>query len=204
MSPLNRLTLAMLIVWSGLFSSICLSANAPVCNPATEADGPQKPRIAGSREISIGGTSLHIDCKGNLTMMDCNRNGCFALTDKSEIVFSSNGSSWKVFDFNEQYSDYYGEISLVGIAAGPGSVAVAGTDETGSPVVFISTRGTVWSQRILEYTLGSETFSLHETPLSISADLEKDEFVLQCTDNTLFFIPPCSHCNRLVYYGGTD
>lgn len=138
---------------------------------------------------------------GNVTGLTANDAICVGVTDKGEIFTSKDGRAWDVTDFNKTYEGYYRKVRFVGVAAGTGSIAVAGITDTNAPAVFISTRGTVWSERPLEYFQGEEQFVLTELPKSITADLERDEFVLECTDDVFFFIPPCSHCNRLEYRG---
>ena len=138
---------------------------------------------------------------GKVTGLAANDAVCIGVTDKGEIFTSRDGRSWDVTDFNKTYEGYYRKVSFVGVAAGAASVAVAGVTDTNAPAVFISTRGTVWSERPLEYFQGEEQFVLTELPKRITADLERDEFVLECTDDVFFFIPPCSHCNRLEYRG---
>ena len=138
---------------------------------------------------------------GKVTGLAANDAVCIGVTDKGEIFTSRDGRSWDVTDFNKTYEGYYRKVSFVGVAAGAASLAVAGITDTNAPAVFISTRGTVWSERPLEYFQGEEQFVLTELPKRITADLERDEFVLECTDDVFFFIPPCSHCNRLEYRG---
>ena len=138
---------------------------------------------------------------GKVTGLAANDAVCIGVTDKGEIFTSRDGRSWDVTDFNKTYEGYYRKVSFVGVAAGAASVAVTGVTDTNAPAVFISTRGTVWSERPLDYFQGEEQFELTELPVGITADLKRDEFVLECTDDVFFIIPPCSHCNRLEYRG---
>lgn len=145
--------------------------------------------------------AFRLALKGKVTGLASNDVICIGVTDSGEIFTSRDGQSWDVTDFNRTYAGYYPEISFVGVAAGKASVAVAGVTKTNAPAVYVSTRGTVWSERTLDYFSGAEQSYLTELPISISADLERDEFVLECTDDTWFFLPACSHCNRLEYRG---
>ena len=145
--------------------------------------------------------SSRLPLTGNVTDLDTNDDICVGVTDRGEIFISKDGRNWDVKDFNKMYEGYYEKIRFVGVAAGKGSVAVAGITETNAPAVYISTRGTVWSARSLTYFQGEELFELTELPVGITADLERDEFVLECTDDVFFILPPCSHCNRLEYRG---
>jgi hypothetical protein len=142
------------------------------------------------------------EVKGNVIGLSSNDFATFGLTDAGQIFWTRDSVKWEVIDFNEAYRGYYRPVRFVGIAAGNGSVAVVGTYEnTGTPAMFVSSRGNVWTERGLTYSQGDELFELTETPLSVRADLERDEFVITCTDGVLFFVPPCSHCNRKEYHG---
>ena len=142
------------------------------------------------------------EVKGGIIGTTSNEYATFGLTDAGEIFWSRDGKSWTVVDFNEAYRGYYEPVRFVGIAAGAASVAVVGTyEKTGAPAMFVSSMGNVWTERRLNYLQGEEMFDLGEAPLAVRADLERDEFVLTCTDGVLFFVPPCSHCNRLEYHG---
>ena len=142
------------------------------------------------------------EVKGEIIGTATNEYATFGLTDKGEIFWYRDEKKWEVIDFNEMYRGYYPPVHFVGIAAGAGSVAVVGTyEESGAPAMFVSQRGSVWSERTLTYSQGEELFELGEAPLAIRADLERDEYVLTCTDGVLFFVPSCSHCNRLEYHG---
>lgn len=163
--------------------------------------GHGQPRSAGT--LPAGPKEFpEVPVKGNVVDTSSNDYATFGLTDAGEIFWSRDGKDWTVIDFNEAYRGYYNPVRFVGIAAGKGSVAVVGTyEKTGAPAMFVSSRGNVWTERGLTYSQGEELFELTESPLSVSADLERDEFVITCTDGVLFFVPPCSHCNRKEYHG---
>lgn len=122
----------------------------------------------------------------------------WAVTDAGEILRSADGAAWTVFDFNAQYAGYYPKMSWRAVAAGGGSVMVAGLDADGHLAVFTSTRGTVWSPRSLEYARAGERYVLDVTPASLSYDDLRDSFILHGVDGALFEMPGCSHCNQLL------
>lgn len=143
------------------------------------------------------------EVRGEIIGTASNEYATFILTDKGEIGWSRDSVKWEIIDFNETYRGYYSPVRFVGIAAGKGSVAVVGVyEKTGAPAMFVSSRGNVWTERGLTYSQGEELFELTEAPLAVRADLERDEFVITCTDGVLFFVPPCSHCNRKEYHDG--
>lgn len=124
---------------------------------------------------------------------------CCALTDSSELVLFSPDLRASVFDFNSSYEEYYGHVSLNCVAVGASSVCVAGTDSLGRPVAYISSKGSVWSQRPLEYTMDGRPMRLESAPVAAEYNEAADEFVLVCADGTLFHLPSCSHCNYPEY-----
>lgn len=124
----------------------------------------------------------------------------WAVTDAGEILRSPDGSAWTVFDFNANYAGYYPRMRFLAVAAGGGSVMVAGLDPEGRLAVYTSSRGTVWSERSLEYTEAGERRVLDVAPVSLSYDPVRDSFFLCGTQGTLFEMPGCSHCNRLTRY----
>ena len=124
----------------------------------------------------------------------------WTVTEAGEILRSPDGESWTAFDFNAQYAGFYPQMHWRAVAAGGGSVMVAGLDADGHLAVFTSSRGTVWSARSLEYTLEGERAELDVTPVSLSYDPLRDSFFLCGSGGTLFEMPGCSHCNRLTRY----
>ena len=147
------------------------------------------------------GQDLHMAARGELQAVCADPDGLqWAVTDAGEILRSPDGAAWTVFDFNAQYAGYYPQMSWRAVAAGGGSVMVAGLDADGHLAVFTSSRGTVWSARSLEYTLEGERAELDVTPVSLSYDPLRDSFFLCGSGGTLFEMPGCSHCNRLTRY----
>lgn len=118
-----------------------------------------------------------------------------AVTDAGEILRSVGDSpEWTTFRFNEEYSDFYQKINLIGIAAGGGQIAVVGTDPQGLPAAFFSTEGKVWSPRELT---AKGYGRLEAVPEGIEYDPEHDRMVIRCEGGVLFYLPACSHCNSV-------
>lgn len=144
------------------------------------------------------GANLPAEVRGKLQASCEDPDGFrWAVTDAGEILRSADGSDWTVLDFNAEYAGYYPRMDFRAVAAGGGSVMVAGLDADGHLAVFTSSRGTVWSARSLEYREGGELQVLDVTPCSLSYDPLRDSFFLCGTRGTLFEMPGCSHCNRL-------
>ena len=147
------------------------------------------------------GQSLYTAARGELQAVCEGPDGIqWAVTDAGEILRSADGAAWTVLDFNGQYAGYYPQMDFRALAAGGGSVMVAGLDPDGHLAVYTSSRGTVWSARSLDYTLDGERYVLDVTPCSLSYDSLRDSFFLCGTGGTLFEMPGCSHCNRLTHY----
>lgn len=146
-----------------------------------------------------------LEVKGRIVSLSADDKQCFGITELGEIISTKDGVTWTVFDFNSTYVGYYGNVKFRGISVGLGSIAAAGVyADSSRPAVFISSRGTVWSERGLSYSVGSDTFELNETPLSIHYDAKRDSFILACSDGVLFHIPGCSHCNRPEFLNSSD
>lgn len=141
---------------------------------------------------------IRIEAKGELTDIDAGTEMCYAVSDSSEIISISRALIGKVFDFNGQYEDYYGKIRLIDIAAGPASLCVAAIKEDGKPTAYTSTKGTVWSERELNYAINGRWYMFEKVPHSIDYEELSDSFVLICEDGDAFHLPSCSHCNYLV------
>ena len=140
----------------------------------------------------------HMDIKGELVRLDAGKETCHAVTDSSEIVSIDLALQGKVFDFNSNYSDYYGKVRIIDIAGSPTAIFIAVELEDGRPGAFTSTRGTVWSQRELDYSVNGVWHRFEKVPHSISYEELSDSFVLHCDEGLEFHLPACSHCNYVV------
>ena len=140
----------------------------------------------------------HMDIKGELVRLDAGKETCHAVTDSSEIVSIDLALHGKVFDFNSNYSDYYGKVRIIDIAGSPTAIFIAVELEDGRPGAFTSTRGTVWSQRELDYSVNGVWHRFEKVPHSISYEELSDSFVLHCDESLEFHLPACSHCNYVV------
>ena len=157
--------------------------------------------LAGGLMAAYGQEKLQTAAKGSLQAICEDSAGIqWAVTDAGEILRSADGSGWNVLDFNAEYAGYYPQMDFRAVAAGGGSVMVAGLDTDGHLAVYISSRGTVWSARSLEYSEGGERHVLDVTPSSLSYDPLRDSFFLCGSGGTLFEMPGCSHCNSLTRY----
>ena len=141
---------------------------------------------------------IRIDMKGELKTIDTGEEMCYAVSDSSEIVSVNRALIGKVFDFNGQYEAYYGNLNIIDIAVGPASLCIAAVREDGRPAVFTSTKGTVWSERELNYAINGRWYMFEKVPHRITYEELSDTFVLICEDGDEFHLPSCSHCNYVV------
>lgn len=138
--------------------------------------------------------------QGLLRGLAADGNVLWAVTDTGEIVHGNAVSGWSVFDFNAQYAGYYPQITFWAIAVGGGSIMVTGTRPDGTPAAFTSSRGTVWSERSLDYTDAGVPTPFSALPMGLGYDARQDRFYLLGSDGLELALPGCSHCNSLTRY----
>lgn len=160
---------------------------------------------AGLSILELNRTGLvvsHLDppVYGHLKAISADDRQLWAVTDAGEILHSSDGLEWAVLDFNEQYNGFYPRIEFKAIAAGGGSIMVAGIRPDGRPAAYTSGMGNVWSERLLDYTEQGRTNLLEAEPVSLSYDPIQDRFYLACSGGWLLALPGCSHCNSIERY----
>lgn len=139
------------------------------------------------------------EVKGRFIGMDSYSDRCYAVTDQAEIVTFDLGLRTHIFDFNSYYSEYYGDIDIVSIAAGKSSVCIAGTRNDGSPAAFISTTGNVWSERTFDYLEGESQKMMDKKAITAAYREYDDCYVILCEDGVIFHLPACSHCNYPIF-----
>ena len=138
--------------------------------------------------------------KGRLRALAADSNTLWAVTDAGEIAHRTGDTAWTVFDFNAQYAGYYPSMEFRAVAAGGGSVMVAGIGPDGAPAAFTSARGSVWNERVLDYTEQGLSCVFSAKPASLSYDAPQDRFYLVGSGGAQLALPGCSHCNSLIRY----
>ena len=141
-----------------------------------------------------------LPAQGRLRGLAADGDALWAVTDAGEILHRNGASGWTVLDFNAQYDGYYPSMEFWAVAAGGGSIMVAGITPGGTPAVFTSSRGTVWSERSLDYSEMGSTFSFTALPMALSYDSVQDRFYLLGSDGEVLALPGCSHCNSHTHY----
>ena len=181
--PLDR-TLAVIVECNGHLYAIDTEGRELI---GLDQDG----RILSQEKLPVQGLLRGLAATGNIL---------WAVTDTGEIVHGNAASGWSVFDFNAQYTGYYPQITFWAIAAGGGSIMVAGTRPDGTPAAFTSSRGTVWSERSLDYTEAGMPRPFTALPMGLNYDARQDRFYLLGSDGMELALPGCSHCNSLTRY----
>ncbi len=138
--------------------------------------------------------------RGRLRAIAADGRTLWAVTDAGEILRTRDGEQWTILDFNAHYQGFYPEMAFCAVAAGGGSVMVAGVGTDKTPAAFTSAGGSVWSQRSLDYAEGGVPRMLEAEPLSLSYDALRDRFYLLCKGGFQLTLPSCSHCNSLSRY----
>lgn len=140
-----------------------------------------------------------LPARGRIRALAADGGILWAVTDAGEIIHGT-GSRWTVLDFNAQYAGYYPSMDFRAVAAGGESVMVAGVRPDGTPAAFTSSRGTVWSERILDYTESGQPQVFSAVPMDLSYDAMQDRFYLLGDGGSQLALPGCSHCNSLMHY----
>ncbi|WP_319481929.1 hypothetical protein [uncultured Draconibacterium sp.] len=140
----------------------------------------------------------NVELKGNILSLSSNEAYCYGLTDHGDIFYTSNGTEWNVIDFNEMYKGYYQSCTFSKILVTQNQIAVVGENTDGEPVLYFSSKGSVWTERPLVYT-DEEGFKakLNEIPRDIFYDTTNDQYLLLLAHGRLMTIPSCSHCHQL-------
>jgi len=153
-------------------------------------------------ELVIGNVNgsfetTQLELKGNIVSISANTTDCYGVTDKGEIIHSKDGINWGVFDFNKKYEGFYKPCQFTKVIVTEKQISIIGKQDDGMPVMFYSSRGTVWTQRNLEFTDQDGVSLLIDIPNDIYYDVAKDQFILVCNQGKMMIIPSCSHCNKL-------
>jgi len=143
--------------------------------------------------------------KGDLVSLSATIADCYGVTDMGEIIHSTDGVNWTVFDFNKTYAGYYKSCHFTRVLVTENQIAVIGKYDDGTPALLFSAQGNVWTERVLNYTDEKGiASSLEDIPSDLFYDSSEDQFILCCSKGTLMIIPACSHCNKLFVYSTED
>ena len=143
--------------------------------------------------------------KGAICTLSSNDSLCYGATDQGEIIHSTDGTNWSVFDFNAFYTGYYPTCSFNKILVIKDRIALIGKTKDEKPILLFSNQGNVWTERTLNYTDDQGRSRLLE---ELANDLiylaSVDQFVLACDKGKMMIIPSCSHCNEVYNFGSEN
>lgn len=154
-------------------------------------------------EIAIGENPnsfkyLKLEVKGNIVSLSTRTKDCYGVTDQGEIIHTTDGLNWTIFDFNSVYKGFYKACNFVKIETSSKQIAVIGINEDNSPQLLFSSKGNVWTERTLNYADENGAHnSLSDIPTDIYYDTANDQFILTLTNGRLMTLPSCSHCQKI-------
>ncbi|MFA5328079.1 MAG: hypothetical protein WC384_09830 [Prolixibacteraceae bacterium] len=157
-------------------------------------------------EILIGNNigefkSIQLNLKGDVVSVSANAVFCFGVTNAGEIIHTTDGENWNVFDFNQEYKGFYKTCYFTSVLVTERNIAVTGIKDDGLPVFMLSNKGKVWSERDLSYKdeQGIKDY-LKDLPNDIFYDGLYQQYYLACENGKLLVLPTCSHCNELAEF----
>ena len=141
---------------------------------------------------------IYLAVKGNIVSLSSRTSDCFGVTDQGEIIHTTDGINWNIFDFNQVYKGFYRSCYFTKILVTEKNIVITGKRDDDSPVIMLSTLGNVWNERDLIYTdeNGMQSF-LTDLPKDIFYDDLHDELYLICNKGKLMKLSSCPHCNKL-------
>lgn len=111
-----------------------------------------------------------------------------------EELFITKDNCIGSFDFNRYYKGYYPPCRFTAIGREGGMWYVAGTDPSGTPHVFSSDGGTVWTPVNIASRLNLIPLSRYGDILCILSDSQSRQLFLVSEQGFLITIPDCPEC----------
>jgi len=135
--------------------------------------------------------------KGNIRSISASGVICMGVTDQGEIIKTTDGRNWELFDFNREYSGYYRACAFNAVQFYGSIFLVVGRNQDGSPAIYFSELGDIWTPRELVYTDGSGTYqAVKNIPNAIGAAIDQDQMFLACDQGEVVTLPACFKCNK--------
>ena len=149
--------------------------------------------------------NIHLSIKGEIISVSAGTSACFGVTDKGEIIRTSDAVNWDIFDYNLKYAGYNKPCSFKDVLLAGNRIAIIGEHEDGTPAVLFSSLGNLWTERALNYTDDNGVMGiLTNLPNDISYDSIEDQFFIACANGEILSLPSCSKCNKLYTVTGKD
>lgn len=148
---------------------------------------------------------LKLELKGSIVSLSSGIKDCYGVTDHGEIIHTIDGLNWTVFDFNSVYKGFYKACAFIKVEVAPKQIAVIGINEDNHPVLLFSSKGNVWTERILDYTDENGAHHLlSDIPTDIFYNTANDQFILTLANGRLITLPSCSHCQKYYKISNED
>ena len=149
--------------------------------------------------------SVRLAVKGDIIALSANARSCYGVTNQGEVIYSDNGTTWKIFDFNRVYKGYYKPGRFTAVLVSEKGIAIAGMNDEGLPVFYHSAKGQVWTETRLLYTdENGASQTLRATPNDIYYDGVNQSYYLACQEGSLMILPSCMQCNQLLRFPATS
>lgn len=141
-------------------------------------------------------SSTKLSLKGDIISISAGATFCVGVTNKGEIIKTSDGLNWSIFDYNVEYAGYSKKCLFKSVVVTDNCIAVTGQHEDNTPVLLFSSAGNAWAERSLYYTdAHGKNHALTNLPNNICFDSINDQFFMACDNGEIFCLPACSKCN---------
>ena len=140
---------------------------------------------------------IQLPLMGDIVSIFSGSSLCIGVTNKGEIIETSDAINWDIFDYNKEYAGYNKPCSFKEVLITRNRIAIIGQHEDGSPVVLFSSLGSVWTERSVNYTDEHGMIKwVTNHPNDICYDAARDQFFLVCNNGEVLILPSCTKCNK--------
>jgi hypothetical protein len=140
---------------------------------------------------------IQLPLEGDVVSISSGSSLCIGVTNKGEIIKTSDAINWEIFDYNKEYVGYNKPCSFKEVLITHNRIVIIGQHEDGSPVVLFSSFGSVWTERAVNYTDEHGMIQwVTNQPNDICYDAAGDQFFLVCNNGELLILPSCVKCNK--------
>lgn len=139
-----------------------------------------------------------MDTTSFLDVCGCEKRQFFARTQDGQLYRQKN-STWQVFDFNQEYRDYYPACTFTKIAYWEETFYLAGADNHGVPHLFCSLLGNVWEPRNIcaQHPISGTVPATGRIVQILYSERVLQVFLIS-DDGQLIVLPDCPKCVRII------
>jgi hypothetical protein len=140
---------------------------------------------------------IHLPLRGDIVSISAGSSLCFGVTNKGEIISSSNAIDWIVFDYNSVYKGYGKPCIFNEVLVTNKWISIVGRHEDNTPVALFSSQGNVWMERSLNYSDNDGRPQVFVSiPNAIEYDPVEDQFFIACDSGDVSVLSSCNKCNK--------